>query len=87
MSSCSVFHETFNKLAIFVDGALPFEDLEVVVTHVFDNRAIAKIEKIIKPSPDRTEPFCPIYESCGGCQTQHLDYFKSLIEKRDILLK
>ncbi len=77
----------FNKLAIFVDGALPNEELEVVITHVFDNRAIAKIEKIILASPDRTEPFCPIYETCGGCQMQHLDYLKSLPQKRDILIK
>mgnify|MGYP000568708700 CR=1 FL=1 len=77
----------YNKLAIFIDGALPFEELEVVITHVFDNRAIAKIERIIKASPDRTVPFCPIYESCGGCQTQHLDYAKSLFEKRDVLIK
>jgi len=77
----------FNKLAIFVDQALPDEELDVVITQVFDNRAIAKIEKITKQSVDRREPFCPVYDTCGGCQTQHFDYLKTLIQKRDILIK
>jgi len=77
----------YNKLAIFVDQALPLEDLEVRVTEVHDNRAIATIEEIFKPSPDRRTPFCPVYEECGGCQTQHFDYQKSLEQKRDIILK
>lgn len=77
----------FNKLAIFVDQALPDEELDVVITHVFDNRAIARIERITKQSPERKEPFCPVYDACGGCQTQHFDYLKTLIQKRDILIK
>lgn len=77
----------FNKLAIFVDQALPDEELDVVITQVYDNRAIARIEKITKESPERQAPFCPVYETCGGCQTQHFDYLKSLIQKRDILVK
>ncbi len=77
----------FNKLAIFVDQALPDEELDVIITQVFDNRAVGRIERIIKQSPDRKEPFCPVYEACGGCQTQHFDYLKSLIQKRDILIK
>lgn len=77
----------FNKLAIFVDQALPEEELDVIITHVFDNRAIAKIEQITKKNPDRREPFCSVYEICGGCQTQHFDYDKTLVQKRDILIK
>ena len=77
----------YNKLAIFVDQALPDEELTVRVTEVFDNRAIAKIESINKENPDRRIPFCPVYEECGGCQTQHYDYKKTLEEKRHIILK
>ncbi len=77
----------YNKLAIFVDQALPEEEIEVIVTEVFDNRAIAKIDKIIIENPKRRVPFCPIYDLCGGCQTQHLDYKETLIQKREILVK
>ncbi|MBE0700497.1 MAG: TRAM domain-containing protein, partial [Acholeplasmataceae bacterium] len=77
----------FHKLAIFVEQALPEEELEIEVQEVYDNRAIAKIKRIIKKHPLRRDPFCPVYEACGGCQTQHLDYQESLVQKREILIK
>ena len=27
--------------------------------------------RVIEPSPDRIEPFCPHFGICGGCATQH----------------
>ena len=76
-----------NRLAIFVDQALPNETVEVLITQVYDNRAEAELIKIIEPSNDRKEPFCPVYMTCGGCQTQHMSYEKTLVEKREILMK
>lgn len=29
---------------------------------------------MLTPSPDRTQPRCPIFGTCGGCQYQHLNY-------------
>jgi 23S rRNA (uracil1939-C5)-methyltransferase len=75
------------NLAVFVDYALPFEEVEVKIKEVFDNRATATIEKLITESKDRIIPFCPVYEKCGGCSTQHYNYDKMLIEKRDILIQ
>lgn len=75
------------KLAIFVDHALPGETVSVKVKEVLSNRATAEILEIIEPSFDRVQPFCPIFEKCGGCQTQHIDYQAMLIHKRDILIK
>jgi len=75
------------KLAIFVDYALPGEEVIVTIDEVFDNRASATIKEIIKPSEHRTNPFCPVYELCGGCQTQHLDDKHILIHKRDLILQ
>jgi 23S rRNA (uracil1939-C5)-methyltransferase len=76
----------YEKLAIFVDYALPDEHILIEITKVFDNRAEAKIKKILKENPDRKTPFCKVYEQCGGCQTQHFDYFKTLIQKRQIII-
>lgn len=75
----------YKKLAIFVDYALPNEVVDVVVTRIYDNRAMAKLVKIIKKSEFRATPFCPIYEKCGGCQFQHITYEQSLIEKREMI--
>lgn len=77
----------YKKLAIFVDQALPGEKIKVKIDEVFENRATATLEEVITPSEHRRTPFCPYYESCGGCQTQHADYNSILENKRDILLK
>ena len=76
-----------NRLAVFVDQALPDEEVDVEIIDVFENRATAKVIKIIKESPARVKPFCPIYERCGGCQTQHMSYEMQLIHKRDLILQ
>ncbi len=34
----------------------------------------AILKEIQSPSPDRIEPFCKHYGSCGGCQFQHVGY-------------
>lgn len=77
----------YQKLAIFIDQAIPGEMVRVNIDEVFDNRAIGHVESIITPSQDRQKPFCPVYETCGGCQTQHINYQAMLEHKRDILLK
>lgn len=77
----------YQKLAIFIDQAIPGELIEASIDEVYDNRALAHIESIKQPSVDRKTPFCPVYETCGGCQTQHINYEAMLHHKRDILLK
>ncbi|WP_110113531.1 23S rRNA (uracil(1939)-C(5))-methyltransferase RlmD [Bacillus sp. CGMCC 1.16541] len=77
----------FKKQVVFVPGALPNEEVVAEVTNVRNNFAEAKINKIRKKSPDRTNPPCPIYEQCGGCQLQHLSYSGQLDAKRDIVLQ
>lgn len=76
-----------DRLAIFVDGALPNEEVLIEISEIFENRAVAALKEIVKPSPFRRTPFCPIYELCGGCQTQHMDYIKTLDDKRDLIIQ
>ena len=57
---------------VFIPYALPGEELEIEITKSFRDYDIAKITKIIAPSPHRAEPFCPLYEKCGGCNLQHI---------------
>lgn len=60
--------------AVFVPGAIPGETVDI---EMVDNRksfARARLIQVLKPSPDRTEPPCPHYFACGGCQYQHVSY-------------
>lgn len=68
--------------ALFVPGALPGEQVRVKVVKVKKQYGYGKLLEILAASPDRTEPACPVYGRCGGCQLQHLDYAAQLHWKR-----
>ena len=68
--------------AIFVKDAVPGDTIEVTVTKVTSRYAYGHLDKILKPSPFRVEPLCPIAKTCGGCQLQALDYKKQLAFKQ-----
>lgn len=75
----------FKKKVVFVKGALPGEEAVVEVTKANERFTEAKIRKLRVPSKDRQTPPCPIYDECGGCQLQHMDYQASLKGKKDIV--
>lgn len=61
-----------NGKAIFVANAVPGDQVTVKITQSqakFDEADLIEIEQA---SSDRTEPFCALYNECGGCQLQHL---------------
>ncbi len=64
--------------AIFVNGAIPGDKLKVKIIKAKKKYAIARIEEIIKPSPDRIENACPYALRCGGCRLQSITYEKEL---------
>jgi 23S rRNA (uracil1939-C5)-methyltransferase len=69
-------------LTLFVPGALPGERLLAEVEEVRPRFAKASLLSVIRPSPHRITPPCPIFDRCGGCQIQHLDYSGQLEAKR-----
>lgn len=77
----------FKRQVVFVPGALPGEEVVVEAMKVHPKFAEAKIKKIRKRSEHRIQPPCPVYEECGGCQLQHLQYSQQLKEKRDIVIQ
>ena len=79
-----------------VPFALPGERVRAVVwrpTRASDPAAPpaaeADLREVLRPSPERTEPACPLFGRCGGCQVQHLAYEGQLAWKtrmvRDLL--
>ncbi|OLN23595.1 23S rRNA (uracil-5-)-methyltransferase RumA [Domibacillus antri] len=77
----------FKRKAVFVPGALPGEEITAEAVKVQPKFTEARVKKIRKKSPHRVSAPCPIYEQCGGCQLQHLDYSAQLDEKRAILVQ
>jgi len=69
---------SYEGCTVFVEGALPGEEVEVSVFQCKKNYARAKLLSILTPSPDRVKPACPLFEQCGGCQIMHLSYDKQL---------
>ena len=68
--------------SLFVKDALPGDVAKVRLTKVKKNYAYARLEEVIEPSPDRTDPPCAFYRQCGGCQIQALSYEKQLAFKQ-----
>lgn len=75
----------FKRKVVFVPGALPGEEIVGEVTKAGAKFTEAKISKIRKKSKERIEPPCPIYDQCGGCQLQHMEYKATLMSKQDII--
>ncbi len=68
----------------FVTGGLPDDLLEIKVVRDRGKFAEAVITEIVEPSEHRVEAPCPVFDSCGGCQLQTLDYDSQLREKESI---
>ena len=59
---------------LFVKDAVIGDRVKVTVTKLKKNYGYAHLDKVIKASPDRVEPKCPVSKRCGGCSLQHLSY-------------
>ncbi|MCI7736531.1 MAG: 23S rRNA (uracil(1939)-C(5))-methyltransferase RlmD [Clostridiales bacterium] len=70
-------------MAVFVPGMLPGERALVRIVKPEKRYAFGRVERLIKTSPDRRDPPCPIYKRCGGCSCQHMSYEASLRFKRE----
>ncbi len=77
----------YNKLAVFVNNAIPGEGIEVEVDEVYPKMAIAHPILWKKESPYRVKVACPYYEKCGACQVMHIDNNKMKDYKRDMVIE
>ncbi|MGA2392257.1 MAG: 23S rRNA (uracil(1939)-C(5))-methyltransferase RlmD [Candidatus Lustribacter sp.] len=75
----------FDGMVVFVDGPLPGERARIRLTDVKAKYAVGQVLERETTSPDRAEPFCPVFGTCGGCQVQHLAYPAQLAWKHRIV--
>ena len=71
--------------AVFVDGALPGEDVEYSPYRRKGSYELAQLVAVKTPSPSRVEPHCRWFGHCGGCSLQHLEFRAQVAAKQRIL--
>src|ERR1043165_6415740 len=72
-------------VAVFAWPGIKGERARVHITNRRTNLVRGVVEDVLEPSPLRTEPPCPYFGLCGGCQWQHIDYGGQVHFKHDIL--
>jgi 23S rRNA (uracil1939-C5)-methyltransferase/tRNA (uracil-5-)-methyltransferase len=63
---------------VMVPFALPGELVRVRVYRNHKNFSEADLLAVLRPSPYRVAPRCPLFGRCGGCQYQHLAHAEQL---------
>lgn len=71
-----------NGFVVFVDHALPGQQLRVRITRKKRQYAEAQVVAVLAQAPEFVEPFCMHFGVCGGCQWQDLPYAQQLYWKR-----
>lgn len=70
---------------VFVPGAIIGEKVEAKVIKDTKSYVIAKPLNYEIKSGYRVEPFCEVFDRCGGCNAQHIEYDMQLILKKNFV--
>ena len=63
---------------VMVPFAIGGERVKARVYKNHKNFSEADLVEVVRASPQRVEPKCPLFGTCGGCQYQHLSYESQL---------
>lgn len=72
----------YDGLAVFVRATVPQDKIIAHIIKRSKNYAVGIVDKIISPSPSRTESDCPYSQKCGGCSFRHMTYEEELKYKK-----
>ena len=70
---------------IFIEGALPGEQVEFVSYRRKPSFELADATRILRASSSRVTPRCPHFGVCGGCTMQHLEPRAQVAAKQRVL--
>ena len=73
--------------AVFIDNALPGEEVEFNYVATRSKYAEGVAENVITASDQRIEPGCEYFGYCGGCSLQHMSAEAQLEHKQSVLLE
>lgn len=69
----------------FVRGGLPGERVAVEPEREAKRWSRGVVTQVVRPSPHRVTPPCPLATRCGGCSWQHVDPAAQAQLKRDVV--
>ncbi|MFZ2727385.1 MAG: 23S rRNA (uracil(1939)-C(5))-methyltransferase RlmD [Methylococcaceae bacterium] len=76
-----------NGKVVFIDEALPDEEVDFVYTDSRKDYAEGKVVAVLNRSVDRVDALCTHYGLCGGCSFQHVNSEAQIRIKQDLLLE
>ena len=71
---------------LFVDKAIPNDVVNAKILQKKKDYAMAEIETLVTPSPERIASFCKHFGNCGGCKWQHVNYPYQLVLKQQLVV-
>ncbi len=72
---------------VFIDEALPEEELEFIYTDSRKDYAEGRVETLITRSPLRVDAECEHFGKCGGCSFQHVKDEEQIKLKQGLLVE
>jgi len=72
---------------VFIDEALPGEQVEFIYTDSRRDYAEGKVDKLLTRSEFRAEPKCEHFGRCGGCSFQHVTDEEQINIKQGLLVE
>lgn len=86
MTNLGVGVGRLGDMVVFVPGGCTGDLAEVKLIKVAKSYLVARLEKLIEPSPHRTELDCPVAKQCGGCVYRGITYEHELELKRSYVI-
>jgi 23S rRNA (uracil1939-C5)-methyltransferase len=71
---------------IFIHRTAPGDLVRARPTRVAKHWARGRLESVEREGVDRAPPPCPLYDRCGGCSLQHLEYAGQLKAKAGLVV-
>jgi 23S rRNA (uracil1939-C5)-methyltransferase len=71
--------------AVFIDGALPGEQVEFAPYKKKPKYELAQATRIVSESAARVAPHCEYFGVCGGCAMQHIEAHTQIAAKQRVL--
>lgn len=71
-----------NGQVVFITGGAPGDTVDVELTKIKSAFLEGRVARTLSLSPNRVDPFCKHFGTCGGCSWQHIAYDVQLSYKQ-----